>query len=123
VSGNVERVVIFKATTSSATVPANCKSMALGTQSTGSVADSCNVYTGTFVMGLQNSDRASFGDTGTGTKLDQWYPALQRQQSRGGTAEYIGIYIKTKYKPLTKVAPTPANLESTSIIPIEPRTA
>ncbi|MGD9791849.1 MAG: TadE/TadG family type IV pilus assembly protein [Acidimicrobiia bacterium] len=123
ISDGVDRVVIFKATNLNSTVPAACKTVALSGGVGGSAADKCNVYSGGYIAGLDEADRADFGYAGVDPKNDQYYPALQRQQSRSGVVEYIGVYVKASYAPITRAVPTPTVLESTTILRIESRTA
>ena len=123
ISASTDRVIVFKATAFSDTVPAACKSFVL-VGDVGGVVGQCNIYSGSYVKNLSSSDRSSFGDTGAAPrKNDQYYPALNRQQARSGTKEYIGVYVVATYTPLTKMVPVPRLLESTTVIPIESRTA
>jgi Flp pilus assembly protein TadG len=122
-SADVDRVIIFKASSTNDTVPPACLAVVPVAGQPNGVLNTCNVYVGSFVTGLASAERVNFGYVPLGPdKYDKFYPALTRSASRT-VSEYVGVYIEANYDHITGAVPTPSRMKSTAVTPIEARTA
>jgi len=111
-SADIERIVIFSASSQNDPVPAAC---AAGTR----VADVCNVYTPAdfthvkelFTCGDFNLDR-------------NFCPTKDYLRDvRFSTLGYIGVYVQLRHKYVTHIFGQTATMKDTVVIRIEPRTS
>ena len=106
----VNRVVIYRATSSTGTVPANCTSLPMSGSGAGSASDQCNVYNATQVStassGTWTTSTAtcSTGSPAAGGGWDRWWCPNSRRSSLTGSMsppDYLGVYIDVQYTPIT----------------------
>ena len=113
-TAQVQRVIVYKASTSNSDVPAAC----LAITGSGGVTGSCNVY--------QSSDLArplsDFGGTTScsGTSPDRYWCPTTRNVSFGGS-DFIGVYMKVDHRWLTRIFGTNKSIQDQSVIRMEPR--
>lgn len=109
-SGQVQLVVVYEASSYSASVPAGCL--------TASQVGSCNRYTGSDF----NAPLSSFG-CGTG-KLDNAYcPTTMRKVAQGGPngpPDYVGVYIQGLHNNVTGLFGESVTFKSDTVIRLEP---
>lgn len=111
----VERVVIFRATGASGTVPAACLN-ATALSVGGSTTGKCNVYTG---AELNNLSSMSFSSC-TG-RHKYWCPTDRiNLQSAATGLDWVGVYIKVNLAASTSLFGTTVGIDDTTIMRIEP---
>lgn len=110
----INRVVIYRADSASGAPPAACLSVNVTSSPSdahGSVADSCNVYSGAQVASAGTSTKwSAAADTCTGNvnKWDNyWCPSVRKAALVGGDSppDYFGLYVSVTYTPLTGAVP------------------
>jgi hypothetical protein len=109
-------MVVYRATTSSATVPTSCK--------TASVAGTCNHYVGAD-LGKDTTQFGCTGPPGPTTKIDSyWCPTTRKTALSGihGPPDYIGVYVEAIYTDFTGIFGQQITLRADRIFRIEPRT-
>jgi Flp pilus assembly protein TadG len=122
-SADVNKVIVFKASSTSDAVPPACLAITPVAGQPNGVAGVCNVYVGSYVTSLASSERTNFGFVSPSPdKYDKMYPALTRSASRTVT-EYVGVYIEAHYEHITGAVPTPTTIRAVAVTPIEARTA
>jgi len=108
-SGQVQLVVIYKAASSTASVPAGCL--------TASVTNSCNRYTGA------DFDRAlsQFG-CATGAADIAWCPSTRKVAQGGpnGPPDYVGVYVQGLHDNVTGLFGKTMTFKSDTVMRIEP---
>ncbi len=123
----VERIVIFKATTSS-TVPSGCLSNSAKTAG-GSAGNYCNVYSSSdlaSVLASPSSVPAEFQGAcpGTGTRWDRFWCPSSRVNSvgmAGAGPDYIGVYLNVAHATSTKLFGSTIDIDDTFVMRIEPQ--
>ncbi len=123
----VERIVIFKATTSS-TVPAGCLSNSAKSAG-GSSGNHCNVYSSSdlaAVLASPNSVPAEFQGAcpGTGTRWDRFWCPSSRVNAvgmAGAGPDYIGVYLNVAHATSTKLFGSTIDIDDTFVMRIEPQ--
>jgi len=111
--GQINMVVVYKASAWSDHVPAGCK--------TASVAGSCNRY----VSADLTKDATQFGCTGSPAKIDNpWCPSGRRTALSGtyGPPDYVGVYVEAQHRDLTGFLGPNILLHSDTVFRLEPRT-
>lgn len=112
----VERVVIFKASSANGNVPLACLSdtaLAVG----GSSSSSCNVYTG---ADLDNLAALSFTENCLGRQRF-WCPTSRvNLQSAPAGLDWVGVYIKVNLAASTSMFGATIGIDDTTIMRIEP---
>lgn len=138
----VTKVVIFKATSGSTTVPAACLAPNIvpatlssrGGVSTGGVY--CNVYSGAQVAGVAGGSitTTSFGNgsppatgetttTCTSSKLDSnWCPST-RANSQVTGLDLVGVYVEVQHATVSKLFGSAFTIKDSQIMQIEPSAA
>jgi hypothetical protein len=114
-SGNLQYVVVFKATSGSSALPsASCQS--------GSVTGLCNYYT----PAQLTLAKTSFGNcvnNGDATVDGAWCP-LKRINTLSGNLgtgpDFVGVYVKTVHPYVTKLFGNALTLSDTTVMRIEP---
>lgn len=111
-AADIERIVIFSASSQTDPVPAACKA---GTR----VADVCNVYTPADFT--QVKELFNCGDF----YLDQSFCPTKDylRDVRFSSLGYVGIYVQLKHSYITRIFGTTATIRDTVVLRIEPRTA
>jgi len=125
-SGQIQGVIIFKATGNSSTLPPGCTIASSG------VAGQCNVYTPTELSDVQPTWTAqlsqfpdSFGCAGAASWDDDWCPSsrIVSQSGNGGAGpDYLGIYIVAHHSNVTGFFHS-LTLNDESIMRLEPQTS
>jgi len=115
-TARVERIIVYKASTTSSDVPAAC----LAISGSGGVNGSCNVY--------QPSDLArpltDFGGTTTcsGTSPDRYWCPTSRQNQQALGADYLGVWMQIRYEYVTNIFPgNGITITDRAIMRLEPR--
>ena len=104
----IERIVVFRATSPSGTVPATCKS---GTAVTGS----CNVYVTTDM----NRPSSDFGCTGSSP--DRFWCPTTRLDNQSDPPDYVGVYIQARHDYVTGMFGSARTLTDPTVMRIEPQ--
>lgn len=123
----VERVVIFKATSTS-TVPSGCLSASAKTTG-GSSGNHCNVYSSSdlaAVLASPSTVPAEFQGAcpGTGTRWDRFWCPSSRINSvgvGGAGPDYIGVYLNVNHATSTKLFGSSIDIDDTFVMRIEPQ--
>jgi Flp pilus assembly protein TadG len=130
----INRVVIFKATAGSTTVPAAClaaNAMPTSTGSPGGVSGVCNVYSAAQVTGIANNSitAASFGSGVSpytasaacrSTALDKnWCPFVRANVQSAGL-DNVGVYVQVSTLTYTKMFGTSFTITDSEIMQVEP---
>ena len=115
-TAQVQRVIVYKASTSNSDVPAAC----LAITGSGGVTGSCNVY--------QSSDLArplsDFGGTTScsATSPDRYWCPTARQNQQALGADYLGVWMQIRYEYVTNVFPgSGITIRDRAIMRLEPR--
>jgi Flp pilus assembly protein TadG len=114
-SGNLQYVVVFKATAGSSALPsASCQ--------TGSVTGICNYYTAAQLT-LAKTNFGNCVNNGDATVDGAWCP-VKRVNTLTGNAgagpDFVGVYIKTVHPYVTKLFGNAITLSDTTVMRIEP---
>ena len=106
----VTTIVIYKATSYTASVPAACL--------TGSVTDLCNHYTGTDL----SAPDTQFGCE-PGNKDEAWCPTDRKTAQFGvnGPPDYFGVYVVAHHQNLTGFFGKGYDFKADTVIRLEPR--
>ena len=113
--GNVDYVVVFKSTTANGDRPAGCDG-----NSPTSQLGSCNVYTGSYLQTMSQSDFT--GTTScTGTSPDRFWCPTTRQNVQSIGADYLGVWVRARYVTITNVFNSPFYLSSAAVMRLEPK--
>ncbi len=108
---NLDRVVIYKSTNASGTVPSGCLPV-VGSTSQAGVSNSCNTYRGDTVRSVTSS-------TSLGSADDYWL-GTTRVDSLAGTPDSIGIYLRTTYTAKTGAFFDSLTLTRQSVFRLQP---
>lgn len=112
-TARVQRIVIYKADTTSSAPSATCMA---GTPVTGL----CNVYTGAD-MARPQSDYSGTTSCG-GSAPDRFWCPTSRQNQQALGADYLGVWMQVKYNWVTHVFPgTGLTIKDRAIMRLEPR--
>jgi Flp pilus assembly protein TadG len=113
---NVNYVVVYNATTNAnGSRPAACT----GSNPT-SQPGKCNVYTGAQLAALNANDFTASCTNSSGAALDHYWCPTDRQSVQS-TADYLGVFVSTKYDTITGVFHSPFTLTSQAVMRLEPR--
>jgi len=115
-TARVQRIVIYRASTTNSAPSASCMA---GTPSS-SLTAPCNVYVGTDLIRPQ-SDFSGTTSCGTSSPDRYWCPiGRQNQQALG--ADYLGVWMQVRYNYITRVFPgTGLTIKDRAIMRLEPR--
>lgn len=115
-TARIQRLIVYKATTSNSAVPSSC----LAVSGSGGVNGVCNVYTASDLT-RPSSDFSGTTTCGGSAPDRFWCPtARQNQQALG--ADYLGVYMEVRYTWLTKVFPgSGLTIRDRAIMRLEPR--
>ena len=114
-SGNLQYIVIFKATAGSSALPSpSCNS--------GSVTGLCNYYTPAQLT-LAKTNFGNCLSNGDATVDGAWCP-VQRVNTLTGNSgvgpDYVGVYVKTVHPYITKLFGSSLTMTDTTVMRIEP---
>src|SRR5690606_10549208 len=103
----IERVVVFRASSADDSVPSVCKT-------TSSATEKCNSYS--------NADlsRPASDFTGTGSAPDRFWPPTTRKERLSDPPDYVGVWIKVRHEAVTGLLPLTKDLEEEVVMRIEP---
>jgi Flp pilus assembly protein TadG len=121
---NVDYVVIYKASNVNGVRQGGCaQDPPVSVSTTTSTTNPCNVYTGAQLASLTQTSFTGTTSCGT-TAPDRYWCPLGRQNVQGATggADYIGVYVKAKYKTATGLFKSPFSIASTAVMRLEPKT-
>lgn len=125
ITGEVERVVIFKANGSTGKVPSTCLTASALT-SGGNSAGVCNVYSkGELQYALDHPNSPPTGYTGVcpGSRRDRFWcaPGRAHTQVLGGTGlDYVGVHVVLQHTTATRMFAQHFTLADTAVMRIEP---
>jgi hypothetical protein len=110
-TGNIERIVVFKATGPSSTIESvnsACK--------TGSVTDVCNSY------GPSDLSRPSTDFTGAVPSPDRYWAPANRKDTLSGPPDYVGVWVQISHKAVTGFLNLGNDYSDDVVMRIEPAT-
>lgn len=112
-TARIERIVVYKASTSSSAPTTTCQA---GT----SVANVCNVYTSTD-LARPASDFAGTTSCGA-TAPDRFWCPVSRQSQQALGADYLGVWMQVRYTWITHMFPgSGLTIHDRAIMRLEPR--
>jgi hypothetical protein len=115
-TAQVTAIVVYRAASATAHVPAGCKAASL--------SGSCNRYVGSDLT----KDSAQFGcvgPPGPTAKVDRfWCPTGRKTALAGvnGPPDYVGVYVEATHRNLTGTFGSGVTFRSDTVMRIEPRT-
>lgn len=109
---NLDRVIVFKSTSTSGALPANCDKPSGSTSQVG-VSNSCNTYTGATVRAVVDASSS------LGTADDFWV-GTTRNDSLADPPDYLGVYVRTRHDSTTGVGFGNFTITRTSIYRMQP---
>jgi Flp pilus assembly protein TadG len=119
----IERVVIYKATTADGAVPAACKTAAVADDlAARGVADTCNIYSARQVAYTGNVLTA-FGGLAScsASAWDRfWCPTERGRGTPTSDPDYLGMYVKLRYTPITGIVSSPETMETDVVYRLDP---
>lgn len=119
--GEVERVVVFKATAADGDVPNGCVivDVASTPMSSHGVPNTCNVYSR---EQLEGAAEVNFGAGNTTCVSGDWdanfCPTARQRGSSNAT--YLGVFVRTIYEPITSVLAGDVTIDRTTVYRLEP---
>ena len=129
----IVKVIIFKATSGSSTVPAACLALTPSTSFTAptglnTASAKCNVYSGTQVNAISAGTLATtaFGNGANtagnclSTKLDYYWCPYGRENSQAAGMDFVGVYLQVSNATFSKLLGTSFTIRDTQIMQIEP---
>ena len=129
----IVRVIVFKATSGSSTVPAACLALTPSTSTTAptglnTASAKCNVYSGSQVRAISAGTipSTSFGNgTNTAgacasTKLDYYWCPYGRQNSQAAGLDFVGVYLQVSNSTFSKMFGSSFTIRDTQVMQIEP---
>jgi Flp pilus assembly protein TadG len=117
-TARIQKIIVYKASTSSSAPSTQCLALTPPTGSTPVGRDgSCNVY-GPNSLALAET---AFSGVCTGAPDQHWCPTA-RQSTQALGADYLGIYMEVRYTYITKMFPgTGITIRDRAIMRLEPR--
>jgi Flp pilus assembly protein TadG len=113
---NLDRVVIFKPSSTQGAVPAGCIKVAGDSSQTGT--STCNTYTGATVRSVTATDMTGFG--GGITAADRYWAPSTRKDTLAGPPDYIGVWLRTTHENITGAFFGDLAMTKVSIFRIQP---
>jgi hypothetical protein len=112
VTGDLVRIVVFRATGPDTAVPAACTTAAVG------VAGTCNVY----LPASFSAPEAAYG-CGVGELDAFWCPSNRKVALTGadGPPDYIGVYVEVRHRMLTGMFGGERVIADQTVMRVEPR--
>jgi len=121
----VRRVIVFRSTSATGSVPAACTTAVVAT-SGGSSVDSCNVYSNSDLLAAlasPTSPPASFtGPCGTARRDRFWCPLTRDNEAgvNGLGLDYLGVYLEVDHPTSTKIFGPTLEIDDSAVMRIEP---
>ena len=116
VLADTDRVVVYKSTDGTGAVPPGCIKAVGDPSEVGSAL--CNSYNGATLRAASAASMTGFGGT-AGTKDASWAPA-SRLDRLSGPPDYLGVWIRTKNRPLTGFAFAQVTITAKTVVRIQP---
>ena len=129
----ITKVIIFKATSGSTTVPATCLALTPSTSSStptglNTAGAKCNVYSGTQIANLASGTitSANFGNGSnanaacTASKLDYYWCPFDRSNDQAAGLDYVGVYVQISHASFSRMFGTSFTITDSEIMQIEP---
>ena len=115
----INRVVIYKSTTTDGAVPAACTTTTA--QGIASGTTFCNVYTAAQLASLSTANFGTSGSTCASAAWDvNWCP-LSRQSQQSAGADYLGVWVSISHPYVTKVFPgNGLTIKDSAVMRLEP---
>jgi len=119
------KVVIFKATSATGTVPAACLTPAILTAG-GSSANQCNVYSGTYIATLvanPSGTASQFAGACNTARRDRFWCPTSRSNLQGSAAglDQVGVYVEINHPTKTQILGASISIKDTAVMRIEPK--
>lgn len=112
-AADIERIVIYEASSSAGTVPPSCSGYAPANGLYGSPGGAnCNVYTGDFLAALTPVWSDAYDDG--------WEPETARDVDSDGGTDYLGVWIQTDHSMLTGIFGDSLTLTDQTVMRLEP---
>jgi Flp pilus assembly protein TadG len=122
-TARINRIIVYKASTSSSAVPSNCLAIpAPAANGTGAgVLGTCNVY-GPADLARPASNFTATCTGGTGTAPDRMWCPTGRQNQQAIGADYLGVWMQVTYTYVTKMFPgSGITIRDRAVMRLEPR--
>jgi hypothetical protein len=119
----INRVVVYKATSTGAPTNANCLTMIPPAGGTG-VTGACNIYSATQLNNLDTNYLTHFGTTDTACSSGAWdkyWCPLDRKSNQGDPPDYVGVYANFTYESWTGIVPSTITMTERLVMRIEPK--
>ena len=115
-TARIERIIVYKATTSNSSVPASCLSIT----TSGGVNGTCNVYVASDLSRpLSDFDGT---DSCTASAPDRYWCPSNRQNQQALGADYLGVWMQVRYDYVTGLFPGDGlTIRDRAIMRLEPR--
>lgn len=110
-AGAIQKIVIFKAASVAATVPADCKASSVG------LPGSCNVYAGSD-LALPES---KFGCDALQGDPDRYWCPTDRHVAQSDPPDLIGVWVQVQHDFATRIVGTTKTFTDQTVLQIEPR--
>jgi hypothetical protein len=119
--GEVERVVVFKASAADGEVPDSCIAVNVVSAplSSHGVPNTCNVYSSQQLEGASQDDFGAGGDACVVGDWDENFCPTTRQRG-SSNATYLGVFVRTIYEPITSVLAGDVTIDRTTVYRLEP---
>lgn len=116
--GEIDYVVIYRATSADGHVPSQCVTPAARTAG-GNSGSQCNVYTGAEVFAAAS---ASTFTGSCGASRDRFWCPSTRANNQGsvGGPDYVGVYVRIKHATKTKLFGPTMVVEDQAVMRVEP---
>ena len=114
-NAQINKVVIYRSTTTDGVVPSNCRTATSG------VGGLCNVYTRTQLATLSTTN---FGTNGTDCSTAAWdfaWCPLGRQATQAAGADYLGVWVEVSHPYVTRLFPgSGITIDDSAVMRLEP---
>lgn len=118
-SAQIQKIVIYRSTTTDGKVPASCKTSTTG------ISGTCNVYTAAQLSSLSTSNFGTSGSgaaaTCAGSALDAMWCPLSRETRQAVGTDFFGIWIQVSHPYVTRIFPgSGITISDSTVMRIEP---
>ena len=113
---NVDRVVVFRASAASTTVPTGCVKPVGNTSEAGT--PDCNTYTGTTLRSTTATSMTGFG--GDPTAKDRYWRPASRRDALALPPDYLGVWIRTSHNSVMGIAYDGITITRSAVLRIQP---
>lgn len=122
--GEIQRVVVFKASSTHDDVPSACVTNALTTRG---VSGLCNIYSAADVDWVRTNMTSTSHFTNGGSSCDgsdwdrRWCPVERKHSQANQDLDYLGVYIKLKHDSVTNFGFGDQMINRTAVFRLEPK--